>query len=97
MIREIERLDEALRTNVPGDSEPAAHTKAEAEKLAADSAVALDELPLDDRSPLRALHRRHAGGDVERQRRVVLQQAAHLEPMRQSLPRGGRGRRRGIH
>jgi hypothetical protein len=67
-----------------------------AEEVRTDPDVALDDGPVHDGSPGRTLDRRHAGGDVEWQRRVVLHQPAHLKAVAEFFPQRRGRRHRGI-
>src|SRR5262245_44334248 len=57
-IREVEGFGNPFQANGSADPERAAHTKAHAEKVAADSGIPCDELTVDDWPARRRLHGR---------------------------------------
>ena len=83
-------------------------SKVQTEEVAPDSRVPRDQRhgphvevrrssrTVGERPAVRALQVRDAGRDVERERRVVLQQGAHLESVTDALPCGRRRRHRRI-
>ena len=96
-VGQVEHLGQRLELDAVPPSRNARLTRRlSAEELVAHAGVARDELAVDDRPAGRALHGRHARGDVERRRRVGLQHAAQLEAVRQVLPGGGRRRHRRV-
>src|SRR5271157_1007681 len=81
MIEQIERLRNTFQPQPLADGKSPAQPRVHVEEIEAASRVAVDEYAVDGGTGGCALDRGGAGGNVERQRRVVLQHSAQLKPV----------------
>ena len=86
MIESVERFGQRLEPPPFVQRKVAAQPKTHAKEVRALTGVAFNEVSVDHRAGRRSLHGGGAGGEVERESRVVLQKAAQLVAMAQVLP-----------
>lgn len=94
VVGEVERFSQRLHPQPLPELERAADACAQAEEVEAGSRVAIDEYTIDGRARGRALNGVGASGDVERQGRVILQEAGQLKAVAEPFPGGVRGAHR---
>src|ERR1017187_2433136 len=88
VIEKVEGFGQGFQPEALRDAERAAQPGVDVEKVKAASGVAVDEGAVDGGPGGGALNGDAAGGDIEWERRVVLQQQAELETVTELLPRG---------
>jgi hypothetical protein len=88
VVSQVEAFGQGFQAQPFRKLKTAAQAATDAQEIESGSGVAVDEHAIDGGTSGSALNGVRAGRDIERQRRVVLQEAARLEAVTDSLPSG---------